>query len=176
MAQQAIGNLINIVDNAGKLDNTVFMIFEDHKSKGIDLSNKGNLCQVTQKCNSTYNQTSMVIFNKKYTEEKGAMKLATKTTALDILPTLANLFDINYDSRYVFGTDVFDPNYQGFQFYADGIWRTNQFTYNFLTDSVVENPQDLDSDYIKNEIDKIRKTMEIAYDILKSDYFKYDSN
>lgn len=39
MTQQAIGNLINIVDNAGKLDNTVFMIFGDYKSKGIDLSN-----------------------------------------------------------------------------------------------------------------------------------------
>ena len=56
-------------------------------------------------------------------------KVTTPTSSLDILPTLSNLFGLEYDSRLFVGRDVFSDQ-EPLVFWPDGSWKTDKYSYN----------------------------------------------
>lgn len=59
-------------------------------------------------------------------------KVTTPTSSLDIVPTLSNLFGLEYDSRLLMGRDVFSDR-EPLVLWPDGSWKTDQASYNAAT-------------------------------------------
>lgn len=170
---KALANIINILDSAKQLENTVFVVFGDHKAKGLDFSKESNFCQ-NLNCDSKIDYTPWIIFNTAYASQNGLKLNQTKSTALDIFPTIVNLWDLPMDQNYLFGKDVFDPTNEGLQFFSDGLWITNHFSYNFIEKQLITDDKQLSPEEINLRIEKIQQKMDIAYDVLKSNYFEED--
>ncbi len=167
----AFGEMLKELEDAGRLDDTVIMFYGDHEPYGLDV----NLFQQAAKYNVTngygdVDRTPFIIYNPKLTPEK----FDSYTSYMNIVPTLANLFDLDYDPRLYGGQDLFSSNYKNVVAFADGSWRTDIAYYdatsgkiNYLGDATYT------ADEIKNINTRIKN--EIAMDNLaiKRDYFEY---
>lgn len=164
---QALNDLISELERINQLDNMVIVFYGDHMVKGLDFGPSSSYYQATaQDYNDVRRDTGLYIYNP--TIEP--MVVNMQSTALDILPTLANLFGLDYDHSTVLGRDIFDPNYHGFTFSEWDDWTTNDYAYDFINDQ-----------YKLNGYDQTKAQAEMAYyiqmqdvsaNILKLDYFK----
>jgi len=119
----------------GILEDTVFVLAPDHFPYGLsqdDAANEAALAEMygLSKENIMSNfdlyKAPLIIWS-------GSMKQPVKVdkvcSAIDILPTLLNLFGVEYDSRIIMGQDILDFN-------AEGIVTLNTMksSYHFITD------------------------------------------
>ena len=81
----------------------------------------------------------IIIKNKyNYSEvtEKNPYVYTDYTTYVNILPTLANLFAIDYESRLYLGDDLFSENYSSLAVFADGSWKNEDAYYDAQTGKI----------------------------------------
>ena len=103
--------LVNGLRDAGVLDRTVFAMGADHYPYGMYDDKEGNkyLAELYGLPESGINgnfelyRNAFIIWN---SAMKEPIKIDTPCSAIDILPTLSNLFGLEYDSRLMAGTDV----------------------------------------------------------------------
>jgi phosphoglycerol transferase MdoB-like AlkP superfamily enzyme len=116
----AIGELLKGLEEQGKLDDTVIVLYGDHYPYGLqsDVLNTYFDYDVTE--NLQTDRTPFIIYN---SEHKGA-KFDTYTSYVNIVPTIANLWDFtDYDPRLYFGKDILSNNYEDRVIFADGSWQ-----------------------------------------------------
>ena len=163
----------DVLDWVGKKDDVILIIIGDHTSKSINCEKGSNFDEVLGKnWEDTPKDfyTPCVIYGTNI-EHKTIDKYMS---ALDLMPTILNLWNIEYDSKYMFGNDIFDSSYDGFSFDVDGNYFNSNFQYNSLEDQVdVLGTYSLDkANQLISEFDKKR---EICKKILQTDYFKNNS-
>ncbi len=110
--ENACKYLIEELDNAGILEDTVICITADHypyaMSEGsIDYYTELSGIDDTPKCISRYKNT-LIMYCASMEEP---VIVDTPCYSVDIVPTLDNLFGITYDSRLYSGRDIFAENY-----------------------------------------------------------------
>ena len=90
------------------------------------------------------------------------------------MPTIANLFDLDYDPRLYGGIDLLSSDYPNYVTFPDGSWRNGDAYYDATSGKIKYFG---DTTYTEEEILRINKriTNEIAMDNLaiKENYFKY---
>lgn len=165
----SISKIINVLDWTNRLEDTIIVIYGDHRAKGLDLSKGSNYEEVfgiNEDDNPKIVKTPMFIWS--YGLER--VDIDKYATALDILPTICNLWDIDYDANYAFGNDILNPNYDGFAFDANGNYWNNNFYYDSGTNQITTY-----NGYSENEaqslITEFNRKREICKEILKIDYF-----
>ena len=96
------------------------------------------------------------------------------STYVNIVPTLANLFDINYDSRLYMGQDLLSEEYESIAVFADGSWineigfyDTEKGKMKYYTDYKYSNEEILD---INN---KVSLKLKMSSSAIKNNYFNY---
>lgn len=185
--EDAMSSAIDILSKKGLIDDVVFCITADHYPHGLD----GKYID-----KNTGEEKS--IFSKFYNEEKVNKYLLDKnelliwsssmendlkeykttiedvTYSLDILPTLLNLFGIDFDSRLYVGRDVFSEK-PPLVVYNNRSFITNNGIYDTTRDRFIPNDPDevlIDEwlQYIKNIVNG---KVEYSYLVVKYDYFKY---
>lgn len=72
----------------------------------------------------------MVIYNTQIKSEV----VEKYSSYINLTPTVANLFNLDFDPRYYMGTDVFSDEYLNIVTFADGSWKMVMF----ITTLVVE--------------------------------------
>ncbi|MBR0462259.1 MAG: LTA synthase family protein [Erysipelotrichaceae bacterium] len=144
---------------ANKIDDLVIVIYGDHFVKGeFDEDN------IYANTGSTFKDTPLVIYNSTI-EGKEIKKYCTN---IDILPTLFNLFNIEYDKSTILGNDIFDDRYHGFNFTPSWDITTDDFAYS-LTKGFTR--LSISEDEAKKEVERYQKYQEISNNIFISDYF-----
>ena len=88
-------------------------------------------------------------------------------TALDILPTLADLFALSYDQDTILGSNIFDSDHDGFYFDEEGTIKTDEFSY---VGGILQS--DVAQDEALDRLSYYSDLIDISYDILRCDYFK----
>jgi hypothetical protein len=94
---------------------------------------------------------------------------------MNILPTLANLFDMDYDPRLYLGHDLFDPNYESLAIFTDGSWE-NEVAYYDASNSKLTYKNEantLDDAYIIHLNQEISNKINMSALAIKKDYFNY---
>ena len=98
---------------------------------------------------------------------------------MNIVPTIANLFDLDYDPRLYAGEDLMSDTYSRRVYFANGSWIDEKAYYNATTGKIkYSNEEDIyNTEEIQNinrEIDAKIKMSNLA---IKTNYFKhlYDS-
>lgn len=167
---RAVEQFLNIMEWTNKLDDVVVIIYGDHIAKGISFKKGTNYDQVFNSNvddDPTISYTPLFIYSNNM-EHKVIDKYCT---ALDLLPTLMNLWDIDYESMYAFGNDIFDEGYRGFCFDANGNYWNSDFYFN-SSNNTITTYNGYSEDSAREIVNNFNEKREICKEILKIDYFK----
>lgn len=167
---RAVEQFLNIMEWTNKLDDVVVIIYGDHIAKGISFEKGTNYDQVFNSNvddDPTISYTPLFIYSNNI-EHKVIDKYCT---ALDLLPTLMNLWDIDYESKYAFGNDIFDESYRGFCFDANGNYWNSDFYFN-SSNNKITTYNGYSEDSAREIVNNFNEKREICKEILKIDYFK----
>ncbi len=152
------GKLVERLEEDGLMDDTVILFFADHYAPlgGYDDEQE------------TRSRTPCFIYAKGITPEK-VQKVCNTS---DILPTVANLFDLGSCDNYV-GYDIFDDNYEGIAFFQDLSWidKDGRIYYSKDPDQSILS-EGFDKDYVNKMNDLVKQRIEVNNTILFLDYYK----
>lgn len=169
----ALAKLLEILEEKNVLEDTVIVMFGDHYPYGLkDKDVASVLPNVLERNN--IEQTPFVIYN---SEIKG-QHFTEYTSYLNIVPTIANLFNLDYDPRLYVGEDIlsgdYANSYKNRVVFADGSWENEIGYYNSTTGKInyFGEKQYTNEEIIKynKEISNMIKMSNLA---ITSNYFKY---
>ena len=93
--------------------------------------------------------------------------------SVDVLPTVLNLFGVEYDSRLFTGRDILSTC-QGIAIMKNLSWVTEKGTYFASKGRFEENEEtEIPEDYIENVNNIVKNRLNIAKLILKTNYYNY---
>lgn len=168
----ALGILLERLETEGILDDTVIVLFGDHYPYGLS---DETINQVLDYDLNDYERerTPLVIYN----SEIAHAEIDKYTSYVNLTPTIANLFNLDYDPRLYMGSDVLSDEYLNVVAFADGSWKNDLAYYNAATSEItyyVENSYTLDEIRAINET--ITNKMQISSLIIENDYYTYLDN
>ena len=167
-----LGILLDKLKASGKLDDTVIVMYGDHYPYG--LKNKDISSVLTYDLDDyEVERVPMVIYNSTIKSEV----VEKYSSYINLTPTLANLFNLDYDPRYYMGTDVFSDDYLNMVAFADGSWKNADVYYNASSGSIKYYTS---NEYTTDELIRINNIvtnrMQISESIIRNNYFNYLDN
>ncbi|MBQ7915992.1 MAG: LTA synthase family protein [Firmicutes bacterium] len=93
-------------------------------------------------------------------------------SSLDIAPTLANLFNLPFDSRLYMGTDLLSDS-EATVIFSDHSFLTDKMQYNASTGEVKFFGEELSDSYVEEMIDKVEDKFTMSSAIIDTDYYSY---
>ena len=154
------------------IDNTIIAVFTDHYL--YTLTDQTLIEGYKGTTNNLINKTPFFIWN----NNKETKKVNEVTSQLNILPTLLNLFGLEYHPNYYIGEDALNKNYEGIVFFSDYSWYNGKVYVDggIVTNDKYIDPLELDDkNYYINYI--IRKNdLTLKYNYFKTIKSKNDKN
>ncbi|MBQ8901448.1 MAG: sulfatase-like hydrolase/transferase [Bacilli bacterium] len=169
VVDEAIGVMIDKLNEAGELENTVIVMLADHYPYGLS---KSYIKEMISHSLSDYDieKTPLVIYNP-------AMESKTFTeysSYINLVPTIANLMGLDYDPRLYMGDDLLSDDYESLVVFADGSWKNEKAYYNASTSKLKYYGEDT---YTTEEVQKINSDVSLKISMsskaIKSNYFNY---
>ena len=164
-----LGVLLSSLEEAGILDDTVIVMYGDHYPYGLS---KDTINKVLDYDLDEYEveRVPLVMYN----PNMEANVIERYTSYINLTPTLANLFNLDYDPRLYMGTDLFSEDYLNIVTFSDGSWKNNLAYYD-ASKSRIKYYTDLEysTDEIMNINNIVTTKMKISKDIIESNYFAY---
>lgn len=158
-----IGLLIDRLEELNLLDNTIIVAFADHYL--YTLEDKTILDKYKDETsNNLINHTPMFIFKKGMTKKN----IKEVTSQIDILPTVLNLFGMDYNPTYYLGSDALNPKYKGIVFFSDYSWYDGKV---YVENGIVSNNKKINKNKLEEKNSFVSFTTEKNDKILKYDYF-----
>lgn len=108
--------LLKNLEDKKLIDNTVIAVFTDHYL--YTLSDQSIIEEYKNASNNLINKTPFFIWSK----DSETKEIKEVTSQLNILPTLLNLFGLEYHPSYYIGEDALNPKYKGIVFFNDYTW------------------------------------------------------
>ena len=155
--------LIELLKEKGVFDNTVFVVFTDHYLYTI--SNQSILDKYKETGNNLINHTPFFI----YSSDMRKTNVNQVTSQLNILPTVLNLFGLEYHPNYYIGEDALNPNYSGYVFFSDYSWYDGNV---YVDGGVVTNGKYMDPVALEEKNYYINYVIKKNDLTLKYNYFK----
>lgn len=179
--EDAMTYLVNSLEEAGIADDTVIVITADHFPYGLDndaplgsLPYLAELYGVDKVSDYFTRDHNRLIIWSGCLESMDPIIVDTPCTSIDILPTLSNLFGLEWDSRLLPGRDVFS-NALPLAFNTNYDWKTDLGTY-YAGRGVFE-PADpsieVSDEYIETIRTIVRNKISFMRGVLNSDYYGY---
>ena len=162
---KAIEELLNELEESGKLDDTLIVIAPDHYPYGLTTKDMNTVSRIDRTDKFENYHTSLIMYNPKI-ENKVVDKAIS---GIDILPTIYNLFGIDYDSRLLMGSDIFSDT-EHIVILSDRSFITSKGKYNSITGEF-SNPN-VSKEYIDNINKIINEKFKMSSLILEKDYYK----
>ena len=152
--EYAMAYLVEELEKAGIADDTVIVLATDHYPYSLEASSTwGNSTSYLPELygypadnNMTRDHSQLIIWSGCL--EGMDLQVDTPTYSLDIVPTVSNLFGLEYDSRLLVGHDVFSDEIP-LVIWRDYSWKTDRGYYDNNTGTFTPNKAgDVDQDYI----------------------------
>lgn len=155
--------LLKELEAKGKLDDTIIIGVADHYTYGYtDLEKMYEL-----KGTSDENLIGEVPFFI-WSNDKKAQEVTAVSSNIDILPTIADLFGLDYNANNYIGKNILSDDYEGYVFFKDYSWYDGD-TY-YKNGQIVQGP-DVSKEYIDKMNQKISESLKFNKYILDTDYF-----
>jgi len=185
--EYAMAYLVEQLEAAGIADDTVIVLTADHypyaMAEGdVDYYNELTGLNDSERDTSRY-RNSLVMWCGSMEEP---VPVDTPCSALDIVPTLCNLFGLEYDSRLYSGRDIFATNYVANEYsncmplvifantgYGNS-WITAAGTYEAATKTFTPNPGvEVPEGYVSAVSRLVQAKYSYAKLVVQNDYFSY---
>lgn len=174
----AMEYLIEQLEKEGIAEDTVIVISTDHFPYGLD-QNTGALTYLTELYgkpieDNLYRDHNRLIIWSGCLETMDPIIVNTPTSSMDILPTLCNLFDVEFDSRLLPGRDVFSDA-QPLVFTLGYDWKTDKGTYLASKGKFIPNDpnEELPENYVQDMKAIVRDKITYSKGVLQQDYFRH---
>ncbi len=146
--------LLQKLEDKGLMDDVTILVITDHYLYTI--SDLSIIARYKETSNNLINKTPFFIWS------KGINKTNVKevTTQLNVLPTLLNLYGINYNPNNYVAEDALNPGYKGLAFFSDYSWYDGKTYF------------DADYDMTKSGVNKVdieNKNYKVSYLTKKND-------
>lgn len=167
---RALENLLSQLQAAGQLENTVIALSADHYPYGLTPEEYDELAG--HELDSTFEmyKNTFILWSGDMTEPVVIDKYCS---SLDIAPTLANLFGLEYDSRLYIGKDILSTA-SPLVIFNDRSFITDKIMYSaksgeatLLTDEAVT------EDYVESCIRTVNDKFKFSSEIISEDYYGY---
>lgn len=125
---RALEYLIEELEKAGKLEHTVIAISSDHYPYGLEVSQIEELAGedgIELEGSLDLYRNSLILWN----SEMETVSIEKTCSAIDLLPTIYNLFGFEYDSRLFAGKDMLSDS-ESFVVFANQSFITDTMKYN----------------------------------------------
>lgn len=165
---KALEALINKLTEKGILDDTVIALSTDHYPYGLKVSEMKEIMNIEDE-KLDIHKNHLIIWNSQMVQPVEVNKYAG---SLDILPTILNLFGIEFDSRLLMGTDIFSDN-EGIIIFNDRSWITNYGKYNATKNIFTPFKDEIPENYIETINHQVNNKYVISKNILETNYYKY---
>lgn len=180
--EYAVKFLMDSLEEAGKLDDTVIVICPDHYPYNLVPNVATNT--VTDYLAELYGYHSdtcaqrdhnvAMIWSPCLDELEEKLVISTPCSSLDILPTLSNLFDLDYDSRLFVGRDLLDPEAAPLVMWSNASWLTDRGFYDAGKEEFTPaKGQTADQNYIDSINQTVANKISFSASVLYNDYYDY---
>lgn len=166
---RALEELIKRLKSAGKLDDTVIAISGDHYPYGLDLNEINEISKYERDDNFEIHAMPFLVWNSTMKEPVKVQKIGS---SLDVLPTLLNLFGIEFDSRLMMGRDILSDS-DPLVIFSNRSFITDKGRYNSITKEFT--PVDgvkVDDGYVDTISSIIYNKYKYSRLILENDYYR----
>ena len=164
---RALETLIKNLEQSGTLDDTVIALVGDHYPYTLDINQINSVSKYERDEIVEVNKSNFILWNSKMENPIYVDKVGSQ---IDVLPTLLNLFGIEYDSRLIVGQDILSSN-EGLAIFSNRSWTSDYGTYFSKENKFIpKEGKKIEEGYVKriNNIVANRFTMSnlfIKYDI-----------
>lgn len=158
-----VGLLIQALKDNGLYDNTVIVAYADHYLYTIN--DKTVLDKYKNTQGNLINNTPFFIWS----SDIKSQSVNKVTMQMNILPTVLNLFGIDYNSNYYLGTNALSPKYKGLAYFSDYSWYDGNV---YVENGEVVNRKKIPQKKLEETSDKVNKLFRKNDLTLKYDYFK----
>lgn len=153
---KAVEEIINVLKENNKIDDTVIVISGDHYPYGLTEEEMKEIKPMNDYYFDRF-KMPLIIYN---SDIENVVEVDKTSSSLDILPTLLNLFGVKYDSRVLMGKDIFS-NSESLVIFSDRGFISSEGKYNSRLEVFYPN------------IASSKDYSEYIYDIKNQIYFKY---
>jgi len=175
----ALESLVRQMEEAGIADDTVIVLSADHYPYGLEPGTTWNndkdyiseLYGYDPKNHAERDHNALIIWSGCLEDKNIAVE--EPVYSLDILPTLSNLFGLEYDSRLIVGRDVFSDA-EAIALWYDYTWVTEKGTYDSVNKQFIpKEGQTVDETYIQRIKDIVYNKIYYSREVQDTDYFNY---
>ena len=166
---RALELLIAKLEEAGIADKTVIALSADHYPYGWEKYKLDELAGHELDPDFEIYKNHFILWSGGMKEK---VEIDEPCSSLDILPTLSNLFGLEYDSRLLMGQDIFSDA-EPLVMLSNRSFITDKAMYNSATGEVTlltEEP--LPEDYISNLNKVVKNKFSVSKSILEEDYYR----
>ncbi len=169
---KALGILIEKLEEEGKLEHTLFVVTPDHYPYGLsretynELAGKeidNDIFELNRSCLGIWSASM-----------KAAVKIDKACASVDILPTILNLMDVEFDSRLLAGRDILSDS-EPLVIFADHSFMNDKIKYNTKTGDVIylSDAKYLNENYLEDIIEQVESRLYISDMMVDKDYFAF---
>ena len=167
---RAVGYLLEQLEAAGKLDDTVIVLSGDHYPYGLQDEEISELLGHPVDPDFEKYESALILWN---SEMKQPVQVDKYCSSLDVMPTLANLFDLEYDSRLLAGRDILSDA-PGLVIFSNYSFLSERGAYRFTREQFTPwgEGQPDDEQYVAQTVQDVRDRFRFSALILDEDYYR----
>lgn len=168
---QALAYVLEQLELAGELENTVICMSGDHYPYGLDgtgaideLTAPGTEADLIEKYRST-----LILWSG---DMEQPIEVEKPCSSIDVVPTLLNLFGMDYDSRLIIGRDILSDS-PGLVTTNKKCFVTDLGRYYSNTDTFIPNEGvTVPEDYVQTTYKEVQRMFTYSERILFNDYYR----
>ena len=165
----AMESLISQLEEAGKLDDTVIVLSADHYPYGLTDEEYSELLGHTVDPVFEIYENTLILWSADIEEPVYVDKYCS---SLDVMPTLANLFGLEYDSRLIMGSDILSDS-DALVIFSNYSFINDTGFYNSITDQFTAwDGTEADTQTVSEMVAEVQNRMAYSSVILDYDYYR----
>ena len=165
----AVTSLMEQLSQAGKLEDTVIVLSGDHYPYGLTDEEYSELLGHPVDPIFEIYENTLILWN---SEMEAPIKVEKYCSSLDIMPTLSNLFGLEYDSRLIAGKDILSDT-PGLVIFSNYSFLTQEGAYNSVTDEFIRwDGRSVPEYYLKKQLALVQNRVAYSAAILDHDYYR----
>lgn len=166
---KALEYLISELDKAGKLEKTVICLSADHYPYAMNVQNLEELAGMPLEGTLDIYRNSLILWN----SEMKTVEITKSCSALDLMPTLLNLFGFPYDSRLFAGHDMLSDS-PDMVVFADRSFITDKISYYKKDKTVIQLTDEItDEEYLDSMRSTVKAMNNFSSGVINNNYYHY---
>ncbi len=166
---RALETLMNKLEEKGILDDTVIALVGDHYPYFLSDEQVNELSSYEKDGIIEINHSNFILYNSAMTPTT----IEKVGSQIDVMPTIYNLFDLPFDSRFLIGKDILS-NAEGLAIFQNHSWVSDYGRYYARSDTFVpKEGKNVPEGYVERMNAIVNNKTIISSLIINNDYYSY---